>query len=180
VIFGSQDIEVKRRRRMKTPDQKELQELVLKCWMTHDAMWFYNCLQEFGIEKANKINKAAIRGLAAIEINRIRKAFGIEKIANSEDLRRLMEAGFGTLAGEFMGFEYSFSSENVMRWEMKRCFAHVGMTRLGVIDSYECGVIYRVTKWFDNVGLKYKLSPQVDSCIMHTEAACRGEFRFEL
>ena len=165
---------------MKTPNQKELHELVLKCWMTHDAMWFYNCLQEFGIEKANKINKAAIRGLAAIEINRIRKAFGIEKIVSSGDLRRLMEAGFGTLTGEFMGFEYSFPSENAVHWEMKRCFAHAGMTRLGVIDRYECGVIYRVTSWFDNVGLKYELRPQVDRCIMHTDGACRGDFRFEL
>ncbi len=163
---------------MKKLDQKELQELVLKCWMTHDAMWFYNCLQEFGIEKANKLNKAAIRGLAAIEINRVRKAFGIEKIQNFEDAKKLIDAGFGTLAGAFMGFEYTVGSDNVMHWQMKKCFAYTGMARLGVIDRYECGVIYRVTSWFDNVGLKNELSPQVDRCIMHTNGACRGDIRF--
>ena len=88
---------------MKKLNQKELQELILKCWMTHDAMWFYHCLQEFGIEQANKLNKAAIKGLAAIEIERIRKAFEIEKIENFEDAKRLMEAGFGTLTGELHG-----------------------------------------------------------------------------
>ncbi|MGO9120891.1 MAG: DUF6125 family protein [Desulfomonilaceae bacterium] len=163
---------------MKKLNQKELQELILKCWMTHDAMWFYHCLQEFGIEQANKLNKSAINGLAAIEIDRVRKAFAIEKIENFEDVKRLLEAGFGTLTGEFMGFDYSFPSENVAHWEMKRCFAYIGMTRLGVIDHYECGVIYRVANWFDKLGLKYELHPRVDRCIMHTKGACRGEFRF--
>jgi len=27
-------------------EKKELKELLNKNWMTHDAMWFYNCLQE--------------------------------------------------------------------------------------------------------------------------------------
>jgi hypothetical protein len=56
--------------------KNELKEILNKNWMTHDAMWFYNCLQEFGIEKTNKINKAAIRDMAVIEIKRIQKAVG--------------------------------------------------------------------------------------------------------
>ena len=31
-------------------DKKELRELLLKGWATHDAAWFYNSLQEVGIE----------------------------------------------------------------------------------------------------------------------------------
>jgi len=53
----------------KSLSKNELKEILNKNWMTHDAMWFYNCLQEFGIEKTNKINKAAVRDMAAIEIN---------------------------------------------------------------------------------------------------------------
>ena len=49
------------------------------------------------------------------------------------------------------GSIYSFPSENLLHWEMKKCFAHAGMTRLGVIDGYECGVIYRVACWFDSL-----------------------------
>ena len=52
-----------------------------------------------------------------------------------------------------MGLDYSFPSENVLHSEMIKCFAHAGMTRLGVIDRYECGVIYRVACWFDNLGI---------------------------
>jgi hypothetical protein len=35
---------------------EELVDLLNRCWMTHDGMWFYHCLQEFGIEKANKLS----------------------------------------------------------------------------------------------------------------------------
>lgn len=163
---------------MKSLNPKELQELILKCWMTHDAMWFYHCLREFGIEKANHLNKSAIRSLAAIEIERIRKAFGIEEIKNFDDLGNLVDAGFAVLKGDFMGFEYTFQSENVVHWEMQKCFAHSGMTRLGVIDRYECGVVYRVTCWFDSLGIKYDVTPPVERCIMHTTGSCRGDFRF--
>jgi hypothetical protein len=40
-------------------------------------MWFYHTYQELGIEKANKLNKAAIRSLAPIEIKRVKMALGI-------------------------------------------------------------------------------------------------------
>jgi hypothetical protein len=55
---------------MKTLKKSELKEILIKNWMTHDAMWLYHCLQECGIERTNKINKAAIRSMAAIEIRR--------------------------------------------------------------------------------------------------------------
>ena len=46
--------------RAKNMGIKDLKELLVKCWMTHDAMWFLHTLNDGGIEKANKINKAAI------------------------------------------------------------------------------------------------------------------------
>ncbi|MBW1847517.1 MAG: hypothetical protein JRJ27_10315, partial [Deltaproteobacteria bacterium] len=56
---------------MNDAEKKELIELLNKNWMTHDGMWFYHCLQEMGIEKANKLNKLAISALAPIEIKRL-------------------------------------------------------------------------------------------------------------
>ena len=38
-------------------DKKQLKELLVKCWMTHDGSWFYNCARELGIDAANKLNK---------------------------------------------------------------------------------------------------------------------------
>ncbi len=37
---------------MKELDKKEMKELLVKCWMTHDGLWFYHSLQECGIEPA--------------------------------------------------------------------------------------------------------------------------------
>jgi len=39
--------------------QKEVIDLLNKCWMTHDGMWFFHCLQELGIKQTNKLNKSA-------------------------------------------------------------------------------------------------------------------------
>lgn len=72
--------------------KEELIDLLNRCWMTHDGVWFYHCLQEFGIEKANHLNKAAIKSLAPLEIGRIRKALGIDKkIENFQELKNSLK-----------------------------------------------------------------------------------------
>jgi hypothetical protein len=65
----------------------ELKELLNKGWMTHDAMWFVNCLKEFGIESTNKINKAAIRDMSAVEIKRMQKAARVGPIKTFDAFR---------------------------------------------------------------------------------------------
>ena len=60
--------------------KQQLKELLVKCWMTHDGSWFYNCACELGIEGANKLNKAAIKNLSVIEMQRIKKAMGWEAV----------------------------------------------------------------------------------------------------
>jgi len=52
----------------------QLKELLIKNWMTHDAMWFYHSVQSFGMEKTNVVNRAAVRSMAGVEIKRLRKA----------------------------------------------------------------------------------------------------------
>ena len=54
-------------------EKKELKELLVKCWMTHDAMWFTHCLQECGIDKTSKINREAVKAVAAVEIGGLKK-----------------------------------------------------------------------------------------------------------
>ena len=47
--------------------KEEIIDLLNRCWMTHDGMWFYHGLKNFGIAKANELNKAAIKSLAPME-----------------------------------------------------------------------------------------------------------------
>ncbi|MEW6111887.1 MAG: DUF6125 family protein [Thermodesulfobacteriota bacterium] len=160
--------------------KKTLQELLIKCWMTHDGMWFYHCLQECGIDTANKLNKAAIKSLAPLEIDRVRKAYQLGPVENFADVKKLIDSAFEVLKGDFMQFRYSFPSENVMRWEMDQCFAYEGMKRFGVADTYQCGVLYRVCCWIEHAGVRFTVNPPVEGCLMHINGKCEGEIRFSL
>ena len=164
---------------MKEPNAKELKELIIKCWMTHDGMWFYHCQREFGMEAANRLNKAAISSLAEIEAKRVQQAFQLGKIATFEDLQRLTQAMFQTVKGDFMVFTFTFPEENLLHFNMEKCFAYEGMVMMGVIDRYECGIFHRVLSWFDVLGLKYRVEPEVKGCMLLTEGRCYRDVRFE-
>jgi hypothetical protein len=161
--------------------KEELIDLLNRCWMTHDGVWFYHCLQEFGIEKANHLNKAAIKSLAPIEIERIKKALGIDKkIENFQELKEFFERASPMFIPPFMNASMSFPRKNVLHWEFEpnKCFAFKGIRRIGAIDQYECGVIYRVACWFDSLGLQYCVTPSVGRCLMLTGGTCSGDFEF--
>ena len=165
---------------MKVIGKDELKELLIKCWMSHDAMWFHSCLQKFGIKKANELNLASIRSLSKIEVPRISRALGIEKekIRTFEELKGSIRGLFGIAKGEFMDFEYHFSIENGMRWKVKRCFAYEGMKRMGASDQYHCGLLHRVKCWIDVLGVKCTVTPQVESCLMVKDGKCAGKVKF--
>ena len=163
-------------------NKHQLKELLVKCWMTHDGSWFYNCVKEFGIETANRLNKASIKSLSPIEMQRIKTALGLGeiKIESFEQLRDFIDNGFSILKGDFMKFNYTFPEKNVMHWEMEKCFAYDGMLRIGVKEKYECGLIYRVCCWLDVIGVKYTLEPKINECLLHSQNNCVGELRFNL
>jgi hypothetical protein len=165
-------------------NQKELIELLNKSWMTHDAMWFYHCVQEFGVGKANRLNHAAIKSLAPIEVKRIQKALGLEKekIETFEEFKEFFSGASELCIPDFMNATMSFPDKNILHWEFKplKCFAYKGMENIGVIDRYECGVIYRVGCWIDSLGIKYRIHPQITKCLMLADGNCSGYFKLDL
>jgi hypothetical protein len=158
--------------------KNEVKELLNKGWMTHDGMWFKNCLLEFGIEKTNKINKAAIRDMASIEIKRIKKALGVDRIDTFDEFKRVFDATMEIVTGKFMKYRYSTPAHNVVHAEWERCFAYEGMKLLGVVDRYECGIMFRIETWLDTLGIKYEVEPKVTGCMMHTDGKCYRDYRF--
>jgi hypothetical protein len=165
---------------MKRLTRNELKEVLIKNWMTHDAMWFYHCWQLCGIEKTNEINKAAVRAMGVVEIGRIQKAVDIQRLAAFEDVKSLLEAAWDIVRGDFMKASFSLRSRNVLRGDFKRCFAYEGMKRMGVVERYQCGIFERIYGWFDGMGMKYTVSPQVEGCMMHTEGRCFREIMFSV
>ena len=163
---------------MKALKGNELKEVLIKNWMTHDAMWFYHCFQECGIEKTNKINKAAARAIGIIEIRRIRKAVGIDKVETFADFKLLIEAAWDIVKGDFMKANFSLPSKNVLRGDFESCFAYEGIKRIGAIEQYQCGIFERIYGWFDGLGIEYSVSPQVEGCMMHSNGKCFRDFTF--
>ena len=163
---------------MKMPKKDEIKELLVKGWMTHDAMWFYNCLQACGIEKTNKINKAAIMDMAAIEIKRYQKAVGVEKLDTFDEFKRFFEIAMKIATGEFMKYIYSMPAHNMMHGEWESCFAYEGIKALGVIDQYECGIMLRIETWLDTLGIQYEVEPKITGCMMHTDGKCFRDYKF--
>ena len=162
--------------------REDVVDLLNRCWMTHDGMWFFHCLNEFGIDKANEMNRAAISSLVPMEIARMKDALGIEKeeIATLEEFKDFFSKVSNLFIPDFMNINLSFQTENILHWEFEKyqCFAYKGMKRLGVIDQYRCGVIYRLERWFDSLGLKYTVTPEPDRCLMLAEGSCFGDIRF--
>ena len=115
---------------MELLSKKELKEILIKGWMTHDAMWFLHCLRKTGIETTNKINKAASAGLGLIEAKRFKRILNIDEIRTTDDLRKFIELIFHVIKAEFMKFSYKFINDNEMQCEMQECFAHDGIKRI--------------------------------------------------
>ena len=164
-------------------DKKEIRDLLGKGWLTHDGMWFYHTYQEFGIQKANKLNKAAIRSLAPIEIKRVKKALGVggEKIESFEALKDFMLEALEVVLPHsvFEKFQFRASSKNILHWQWENgeCFAYKGMKQIGIIDGYRCGVIYRIECWLEALGIKYSIDPKIDKCMMHEKGTCSGDIK---
>ena len=167
-------------------DKKEIRNLLGKGWLTHDGMWFFHAYQELGIDKANILNKAAIRSLAPIEINRVKKALGVagKKIIAFEGLKDFMlEALEITLPNTvFEKFQFRASTKDTFHWEWKigECFAYKGMKQIGVLDGYNCGVIYRIECWLESMGIAFEINPKISKCVMHEKGACSGNIRVML
>jgi hypothetical protein len=163
-------------------DKNQLRELLVKCWMTHDGSWFYNCSRVLGVDTANRLNKAAIKSLSLIETRRIKKAMGWEdlKIKTFKQLKKFIINAFSVLKGDFMDFNYSFPENNRMHWEMNRCFAYNGMKMIGVHKQYECGVIYRVSCWLDALGIAHKITPEINKCLLNYYEKCSGDIILDL
>lgn len=169
---------------MNTLDKKEIREFFSKNWMTHDAMWLIGVMQETGVEKANKINKNAVKAMAAIEIKRIMKLMGKPPnavITTFEELKEIIDTTYKLIQPEFMKLYYGFPEKNVFQGGFHECFAHQGVSQAGLIDVYQCGIIMRVQGWLEALGVKYKTTPAaIDGCLMHKTGKCEIEFRFNL
>ncbi len=165
-------------------EKEEIRDLLGKGWLTHDGMWFFSVCKELGVDKANMLNKAAIKTMAPFEAQRLKQVIGLgnEQLATVEDIRDFLKRGLELIlpVSVFNKSHFSIQSKNVLHWEWEKneCFAFKGMSRIGVIDKYECGVMYRIECWFELLGLKFTANPKLDRCQMYEKGNCSVNYEF--
>ena len=168
-------------RLMDQMSKHEIKELIGKCWITHDGMWFAHTLFEQGIEAANRVNKAAIRALAPIEIKRFKKLLDIsdDQLKSYDRLREFFLNVSDLLIPDFMNVEFSFPGRNIISWTFNErgCFAYNGIKMLNIEHKYECGPLYRIKCWLEVLGIEYEMEPDMEFCIMNQAGQCSGRFK---
>ncbi len=164
-------------------EKTAIRDLLGKGWLTHDGMWFYHTCREFGIERANALNKAAIKTLAPIEIERVKRVLGIDKesVENFDGLMDFMLAALELTLPDsvFKKIHFSSPSSDLIHWDWEsgQCFAYKGMKQIGAIDGYRCGVMYRIECWLEALGVRYSMHPRIEGCLMHENGLCKGEIQ---
>ena len=167
-------------------DKYEIRDFLGRGWLTHDGIWFYNTYKELGIEMANKLNLAAISMLAPIELQSAKKLFGMEKknIGTFNELARFLHNCLELILPASISNRISFTaaSDNIIKWEWVQgeCFAYKGMKRIGLIEEYKCGVMFRIECWLQALNIKYEITPKIDKCVMHATGVCSGEIKVSM
>lgn len=158
----------------------QIRDLLAKGWLTHDGMWYDQTARALGVERANELNRAAIRAMAPFEVSRLCDALAIRpsELQDAAAVARFVAAGIQLVTPASVGGHLHVrGGEGALRWEWEpgECFAYKGMQRFGYLDGYECGVIYRVECWLDALGVRPHREAAVGTCLMHRTGRCAGE-----
>lgn len=170
-------------RQLEDVSKRELVEFLSKGWLTHDGMWFYHCLQRYGIDITNELNLAAIESLAVVEAKRmmIFLEMDTETPWTFHRFKDFTDSMSDVLLPDFMRFSYDFPKENRLHaaYENGKCWAYQGVKKLGVVDRYRCGVFHRLECWFKAFGLAFRVEPEVDVCMMSGSGNCYRDYTFQ-
>lgn len=158
----------------------ERESLINKCWMSHDARWFMAAAAEFGMAAANRLNKAAVRDTAKVEVGRIVRALQLPPPRSIEDCMLVQEVMIGLFGPDVLDYEVTKADDSTYRVLVKRCFACDNATRADVADEYECGVFARVAGWFEGLGIDCVVTPPLGKCLKLAGGECLHTIRLVL
>jgi hypothetical protein len=161
--------------------KREVRDLLGKGWLTHDGMWFLAAADQLGVEAANELNRRAIRGMSEFEVRRLLDTLGVsaEDLVDAGAIATLLEDALALLLPGSVAehFEVVPGGDRIhWEWEPGACFAYKGMQRAGLLEAYECGVIYRIRCWFEHLGIPADTDPVVGKCLMADDGRCSGDF----
>lgn len=159
-------------RNIRALSREQLRDILIKNWMTHDALWYGEVAQRFGMAEASPLNLRVCRQLGRIEFGRLMKTLGALTPTDMGEYRDLFEFGRQTFVPDFMDFRIEYPGNDSQVFYMLDCFAHRGMDKAGLIADYECGIFERIEGWFDAMGLRYNRTPDLSRCLKFKGGEC--------
>jgi hypothetical protein len=148
------------------------EEIVRRCWYSHDGHWYESVAVELGMDAANRLNRKALRRQGASEARRLRKALGAPTIGGLDDFLRLLDALASVLVPAPTAVRIERTGERSYAIHVDRCFVHETVVRAGNPESYQCAVFDRIAGWHDGAGLPLADEPPGLRCAKATGGAC--------
>lgn len=139
------------------------EDLLRRSWMTNDGLWFYQAFVNSGAEVANAWNTTVVREFGRLEMRRLLRALGLQKVSSPAQYSRVFQLAVHLYVGDLFDYEDTFDG-TTHEIHVKSCFAFTGVSRAGIADVYHCGPFERVAGWFDALRLPVKVSPEVGLC----------------
>jgi hypothetical protein len=151
---------------------EEREALLIKLWMSHDARWFAAAAFAHGMEAANRMNQTAVHEAGKAEARRLMRALAMDRITDRDGFMAAQEAFIGILGPELLDYEMAEAGDDAYDLKVTRCFAFEQVTKAGVAQQYDCGILPRVTGWLEGLELEHELEPAVGPCLMAAGKEC--------
>ncbi len=158
-----------------TPEQRE--EILIKCWMSHDARWFMAVAMSVGMEAAVRINQLAVREAGKAEVRRLARTLGLPAVRTPAEYLEAQEVLIALLGPGLLDYEAAVTGDDTCEMRIQRCFAYDNVSRAGVADAYECGIFPRVEGWLEALGLEHELTPPLGKCLKAQGKDCAYTIR---
>jgi len=134
-------------------DPKTREDMVRRAWYAHDARWFAAIAAEFGMETANRINRAAVRAVGQVEAGRLARVIGAPQTPSVEGFLEFLHRGLDLyVAPPLMDMTMTKVDERSYEVAVNDCFVHTNITRAGIDGTYECAVWDRVQGYHEALG----------------------------
>ena len=160
-------------------NQTQFRDMLLKNWMTHDALWYGEVAAKFGMAVASPMNLKVCRKLGQIEFKRLMKSVDASPPKDMGQYITLFELAKEVFFPDFMTVEINYPNHDTQRFHVLDCFAHKGMQKAGLLPEYQCGIFERIAGWFEAMGLKYDLVPNLDRCLKFRGQKCKITVMFD-
>ena len=118
----------------------EQKELLIKCWMSHDAGWFMAVAAEYGVQATNRRNQIAAHEIGKVEARRIFHALQPPPVKTIDDYLLFQEVFISLLGPNLMDYHLRKVSDHAYQVQVQCCFASENALRAGIADEYECGI----------------------------------------